>query len=239
MKGSDRTQRVFAVLRQAILQRILKPGDHLVEENIAQQLGVSRVPVREAIARLQAKYLISQQQNGRSVVRNFTLEDINEILFVRRVLETAAIELASAAPDDTREGNLKVLHALLDREACELSVLRPSEQYALNLDFHLTLVELGGNRHLKQTLLAILDLIQIALAASPHRPDNLKRSHEQHRQLLEAVENRNVEKAGKILTNHISATNENIAGTMANGHLGGAPSLQALAAELEELHETH
>lgn len=229
-----RAEWAYEVLKNAITTGLLKPGEHLGEIAVASQLGVSRAPVREAITRLQAGGLVVQEPNGRSSVRDFTLKEIQEVLFVRRVLETAAIELACVASEPERKGHLAALREILhDAE----SAAEPSRQYELNISFHLGLIDLAGNQHLKRTVLGNLDQLQIALATSPHRSDNLAASHAQHRQLLTAVEEGNVALARAVMQDHLQATELNI-----ERHLGARKArphdaLRNLAKEMSDTSE--
>lgn len=213
-----RAEWAYAVLKSAITNGLLKPGEHLGEIAIASQLGVSRAPVREAITRLQAGGLVAQESNGRAIVRSFGLEEIKEVLFVRRILEMAAIELACDLDIADRGVRLAELRTILQ----QVRTAEPSRQYELNISFHLGLIELAGNQHLKKTVLGNLDQLQVALAASPHRADNLASSHSQHRQLFAAVEAGDVSLARNVMHEHLMATELNI--ERSHSAQGGRPS---------------
>ncbi|TGE31586.1 GntR family transcriptional regulator [Desulfosporosinus sp. Sb-LF] len=86
---------VFSILRNAILDKKLKPGQRLVERTIAEQLGVSRTPVREAIRKLELERLVTHIPRKGVVVSGFTKEDIMEILLIRASLEALICSIAA------------------------------------------------------------------------------------------------------------------------------------------------
>ena len=87
---------VFNTLRQAILKGELKPGERLMEIALAERLGVSRTPIREAMRKLELEGLVVMIPRRGAQVANITEKDLNDVLEVRIVLENMAIEKACA-----------------------------------------------------------------------------------------------------------------------------------------------
>ena len=85
---------VFNTLRRAILKGELKPGERLMEIQLAQRLGVSRTPVREAIRKLELEGLVNMMPRRGAVVAEITLQDLEDVLEVRAVLEELAVQKA-------------------------------------------------------------------------------------------------------------------------------------------------
>lgn len=85
---------VFQTLRQAILRGELKPGERLMEIHLAQRLGVSRTPIREAIRKLELEGLVVMIPRRGAVVASITEKDLKDVLEVRRTLEIMAAEVA-------------------------------------------------------------------------------------------------------------------------------------------------
>lgn len=223
------SQRVFEVLREAILTGVLSPGEHLLEEVVAEDLGVSRVPVREALVRLHAEGLVTRGRGGRTTVRQLTLRDVEEISYVRRIIEQAAVELACQAPPDDRESGLVQLEEILRKEALELDNPDSTERQRLNLDFHVGLVTLGGNNFLKQTLVSVLQYVRLVLITSPHVEANVRRSHEEHLAILEAIRNGDVRTAQTILETHLERTKQNTLAEVRAGELRSDSPLKQFA----------
>ena len=85
---------VFQTLRQAILYGELKPGERLMEVHLAERLGVSRTPIREAIRKLELEGLVVMIPRRGAVVASITEKDLKDVLEVRRTLEILACEVA-------------------------------------------------------------------------------------------------------------------------------------------------
>lgn len=129
-KGQIRDS-VFSILRNAILDKKLEPGQRLVERNIAEQMGISRTPVREAINKLVLERLVTHVPRKGVVVSGFTKADIVEILAIRTSLEALICSIASPKikpreikrleslakqiSDEHRKGNLKKSNQLNDK----------------------------------------------------------------------------------------------------------------------------
>src|SRR5437879_4785809 len=124
---------ITSVLRKNIYDGILSSGVSLKQEELADQFGVSRIPIREALKKLEAEGLVRHEPNKGAVVSSHSISDVIEMLDIRIGLETRALKLAIP--------NLNKKH--LDR--CEAILKRydasskPSVWSALNLEFHLTL----------------------------------------------------------------------------------------------------
>ena len=85
---------VFQTLRQAILRGELKPGERLMEIHLAQKLGVSRTPVREAIRKLELEGLVLMIPRKGAIVAEITVQDLEDVLEVRMALEELAVKIA-------------------------------------------------------------------------------------------------------------------------------------------------
>src|SRR3954464_5958021 len=103
---------VTSGLRDAILNGISQPGDHLTEAEIAREMGVSHGPVREALRELEAENLIIIEPHRGAFVRAFTAQDVREIYSLRALLETAMVHLAQAR---VQPSDLDDLQALIER----------------------------------------------------------------------------------------------------------------------------
>ena len=83
---------VFQTLRNAILKGELKPGERLMEIQLAQKLGVSRTPVREALRKLELEGLVIMIPRRGAIVADITIQDLNDVLEVREALEELAVK---------------------------------------------------------------------------------------------------------------------------------------------------
>ncbi len=135
------TESAASHLRSAILLGNLSPGDLLAESAVANRLGVSRVPVREALFQLEREGLVEFSQTGRAYVKSLSAGDFEELHLLRLTLEPAAAKLASknirAFEDRLRENIERT------RRATSLAQLT-----SLDLDFHQLILDASGNRRL-------------------------------------------------------------------------------------------
>lgn len=108
--------RVYEILREAILDGTLKPGQKLRQEVLAENIGVSRVPVRSALIQLEADGLVELRDRRGAVVRALTDAQVREIYSLRAVLETHALRLSMASMTDERISRLRRLAQVVDSQ---------------------------------------------------------------------------------------------------------------------------
>ena len=121
-------------LQHAILEGVLKPGERLRAEALAQRFGTSRTPIREALLQLEAQGLVEVEPNRGAVVRAFDRDDLLDLYAVRALLEPAAAARAAMRIDDN---DIERLQDLCDRAR----YATVDEQIAYNEDFHRIIVE--------------------------------------------------------------------------------------------------
>ena len=144
-------ERVAEAIRDAILQARILPGDKIPEHELAEELGVSRVPVREAIRMLEQQGLLEIQPKKGTYVRKLSYEELEDGLSVRAALEKLAVEEAMDRLVDSRWDELcNELEALIDemREAIEKGKWLLKTQ--IDLQLHTMLVDAARNAQLSQ-----------------------------------------------------------------------------------------
>jgi len=142
--------KICDVLRTWILDGKLKPGERIVELTLARELNVSRAPLREALWLLERQGLVQIRAHHGAFVTQLSEQDIREIFEIRELLEThAAKKIRATASDGGVRSALR--RALADLEsACRARDIRQFS--TADLEFHQTLWELSGNRHLQTVL---------------------------------------------------------------------------------------
>lgn len=195
-------ERVYAELRERIIEAEYPAGTRLVEREVAEELRVSRVPVREAMQRLESEGFLSVRPRRGSVVTDCGPEDAEHLFDVRENLEGLAARLAAR---HARPEELRALEELLARARRAAESGRLREAVSLNADFHRAVVELSGNPLLVE-LMAPLDsrlrrLFRLTSAASDGEP--MCGAHER---LYEAVRDRDESAAESLARAHVAAT---------------------------------
>lgn len=140
---------VFQTLRQAILTGELEPGERLMEVHLANTLGVSRTPIREAIRKLELEGLVTMVPRKGAEVARITEKGIQEVLEVRRALDALCVELAC---DRITEGELAALQKACETFAKATETRNPSRIAQADVALHDIIVQATGNGRLVQQI---------------------------------------------------------------------------------------
>jgi DNA-binding GntR family transcriptional regulator len=199
------TDRIVTQLRERILNGQLPGGIQLRQERIAQEFGVSRIPVREALSRLEAEGLVTREHNRGCIVATMSLADLQESLDIRAALEGRALRLA--IPRMT-PADFAAVSDVLDRYAKATS---PGQWTELNLEFHMTLYRPAGRPRLVRMIEDLIRgtdrYLRVYISFIVGRDDPL----EEHRQILRACKERDVARAARLLEGHIERTQKALA----------------------------
>jgi DNA-binding GntR family transcriptional regulator len=189
-------QRVLTRLRADIIAGRVRPGDRLVERELADRFGVSRVPVREAIRALTTEGFVTAESPRRMVVRRLTRTDVAELFELREALEVYAAGLAA---ERARADDLADLAALLDDSATATAALDAETITDVNTRFHDRILAAAGN-----------SLLTTALKPVEGRLRWLTRQNErwstllaEHRALYEAIASGDPERARATALSHV------------------------------------
>lgn len=173
-------ERVLTELRGAIVAGALRPGDRLVERELAERFGVSRVPVREAIRALLSEGFVVADSPRRLVVRQLTRADVDELFELREALEVYAAGLAArrATPD-----TLAVLDDILEQAARATQAQDADKITELNTSFHDHILAMAGNT----LLTAALEPVEGRLRWLTRQNEEWPKLLAEHRELAGAV----------------------------------------------------
>ena len=200
------TDVVFERLRDAILDGRLKAGQWLRQETLAQELGVSQMPVREALKRLVAEGLAVRIPYKGVKVVEFSPEDIVDICTVRLVLEGLAVRLATPLITDEE---LKRLKENLREQEGYTSQDQIARRRQLNTEFHLSICQASGRRYLVRLLEMLwrwfpsVMLYEGAFRQEELLPARMDQEMREHRAILEALERRDAQRAEEETRRHI------------------------------------
>ncbi|MDF3835840.1 GntR family transcriptional regulator [Cupriavidus basilensis] len=229
---------VADILRNRIFDGEIPPGAHLMEVTLAQELGVSRTPVRDALARLADEGLLVYQPNRGFLVRQFHTKDIKDAFTVRATLESLGCRLI---------GERGLLHAEQERLAALLEAQRKvlhDEEWNdgqallwqdMNLDFHFALLALADNSWLTDAVRRARQLPIIFDSKShPHDHEALlllyRREHSRqalgdHYRIVDALAQREVGRAEALMREHI-LTNRDVLVRALSKNTPGGPAVQ-------------
>lgn len=191
------SERVTRQLRDEIIDGARPPGSRLVERDLAAELGVSRLPVREALRALVTEGLVTPRPRTWAVVREFTPTDVADLDEVRAALETMTFRLA--AQRRTRAG-LAELRADLDAELAAARAGDAVRARRAAADFHETVTALAGNELLNELQGTLRSRMRWLLA----QHDDLVAVAEEHQELYEAIADRDVPRAEELVMKHLA-----------------------------------
>ncbi|MET9001651.1 GntR family transcriptional regulator [Amycolatopsis sp. NPDC004169] len=194
-------QRVREELRERILTGRLRPGDRLVERELAEDLGVSRVPVREAIRSLEAEGFLVVQSPRRVVVRQLARVDVEELFDVREALEGLAAGLAASRAS---AAELKRLERALADAARATARGDAARITVLNSRFHDEIVAIAGNALLTTMLQPLEGRLRWLTSQNEHWAELL----DEHRRLYEAIASGDAERAKASAVEHVRVNRE-------------------------------
>lgn len=198
---------VFQTLRQAILRGELKPGERLMEIHLAQKLGVSRTPVREAIRKLELEGLVLMIPRKGAVVAEITISDLEDVLEVRMTLEELAVRYACKRITQEQLADLRRLSEEFKKTLYGGDVGACAQADAA---FHDAIYEATGNKRLIQILNNLREVMY------RYRMEYLKdrQSHnvlvKEHEEILEALELKEEKRALEVTCRHVERQKEHI-----------------------------
>lgn len=185
-------------LRESILNGSYKPGDRLIEGKLSEELGVSRIPVREALRELAAEGLVTIEPRRGASVTVLSNDMARNMAEVRATLEGLNARLAASRRDEATIQELKEI-LLRGQEAVEAEDM--TELKELNFLFHELLATMANNSVLAELLRSYRD--RTALLFAPSSMQRVEQNWDEHAQILNAVIAGNAELANLLATQHV------------------------------------
>ncbi|MEU6660082.1 GntR family transcriptional regulator [Streptomyces sp. NPDC046821] len=183
-------------IRDRIITGRLKPGDRLVERDVAEEFGVSRIPVREAIRILMSEGFLQALSPRRIVVKELSRQDVVNLFDMREALEVLAARRAAENADETQ---LRQLKRLLESARKATLAGRPERVSHANTAFHHHIVEIAGN----ELLAATLEPLEGRLHWLFHQIDDPSSVWDEHRCLYETIAAADAEAAAACALRHV------------------------------------
>lgn len=196
------SEEVATRMRNAILTGELRPGERIVEGAIAEALGVSKSPVREAIRELARQGLIVATKRKGAFIREITEKDLRDIRILRVTLEGLAVRLSMEEPDASWIDNLK-------KTATTMKAAKDQSQLnELHLAFHALLTSQSRNERLSEILTNLLTQTAAVLPFVDLVSGDATTYAEEHTAIVTALQSRDIERAVGIVADHITGSGE-------------------------------
>jgi DNA-binding GntR family transcriptional regulator len=200
-KSISSTDHIVQALTKAIIEHRLQPGEKLKEQHIADQFGVSRTLVRQALYQLSQKHLIRIEQARGAFVAAPSSKEAREVFAVRMILESAMLEslIACITPQ-----KIKILRAHIKVEAAAVHGSDAANRTELLGDFHVLMAELLDNEVLAQSLQDLISRCSLItlLYQSEHAAGH---SHNEHVGILQAIADKNITLAKQLMQDHLQS----------------------------------
>ena len=206
------SRKVYRILKDRIIKEEFKQGERLLEKNIAEQLGVSRTPVREALRELAAEGFVEITPNQGIILNNVSFEEIWDILQIRGVLEGLAAKItAKKLSNDKIEKFNKIIDQMkyyaANNSNSQGDILRFSR---LDNEFHDLILSICGNKWLTQVLCNLKNRIEKFRIRSFSIPGTFAESLKEHCKILVAMKKGDSELAEKLSKMHMENAYQNI-----------------------------
>jgi len=205
---------VYARLRDLILSNILRPGQKLVDRDLAEQLGVSRTPIREALGRLAMMGLVEARSRRGYYVKQYTPEEMSDLYEFRRILEISAARLAA---ENAEPSHLSEFERLLgESEELAKQPGNHAKTVKLDLQIHDLIARASGNEALHKAIQNLMDKVMCFIwvdwvDSATANADSIAAAHREHKGLIERIMQGDADGAVKFLGEHIDNAREGLA----------------------------
>lgn len=203
--GLSDSERAYRLLRSQIVEGKLEPGERMVEMRIAETLGVSRTPVREAVRRLETEGLVVSERNRGAHVRTVEATEIGDLYQARSRIEGLMAELAARRRQSEDLTELKCATADFDRAvaAGNETIDRIRALQTANATFHAAIVTAARAPQVFRVLAAAVDTPLVFASFRRYSNEELQRSSIFHHLIADAIVAQAPDRAGRLMIEHV------------------------------------
>ncbi|MBV1700040.1 MAG: GntR family transcriptional regulator, partial [Hyphomicrobiales bacterium] len=202
---SKSTDKAYAAIYEALTDGRLRPGEHLSEERLAREIGVSRTPVREALRRLSAEGFVEFLPNQGGKVPFLSVDDVIEIFDLRVILESYAASIAASKINLAQLDELGELCGKMEKAVAKRSPTHLEDISASNRRFHRILIEAARGQRLGRILTQVIEMPLMLDTYNRFSVDDMNRSMRHHRELTIALTARDSDWAEAVMRVHIQS----------------------------------
>jgi DNA-binding GntR family transcriptional regulator len=192
-------EEVAELLRQRIFSRALEPGSWIDELRIAEELGISRTPLREALKVLAAEGLVTMKVRRGAYVTEVSEQDLRDVYHLLALLESDAAAVVATTASDSQLAGLQALHNEL-----EAAVSDRDRFFAVNERFHMRVLALANNRWRDQMVGDLRKVMKLNRHNSLFKNGRLQESLAEHRAIVEALLARQAGEAAQRMRQHFA-----------------------------------
>lgn len=194
------SERVYREIKESIVSGELAPGSRLVELSLADQFGVSRTPVREALKRLLTEGLVMVDPSHGMIVRGINQQEVEQIYMIREVLDGLAARLAT---DRVSAENLARLNSLMEIMSTAVEQHNEEALVQANIRFHETMYQASQNDRLTELGRGLNDFIRRFSRTAFRSYERDKEVLEEHQAIIQALKRRDPEAAERLAREHM------------------------------------
>ncbi|MCD7873744.1 MAG: GntR family transcriptional regulator [Acidaminococcaceae bacterium] len=202
-------------IRQAIIDGTFSPGERLMEIQLANEIGVSRTPVREAIRKLELEGFVVMIPRRGTYVADISIKDINEVYEIRTSLDVLAARLAAERINDDE---LETLQRLLVEIGQHIEENNMEKIVEVDIAFHDVLYQASRNERLRNIINNLREQITVIRGCSMMYPGRLAYTMEEHRALVDSIAARDVERAQNAARIHLENAEHALFKNMVESH---------------------
>jgi DNA-binding GntR family transcriptional regulator len=200
LKRENLSYQVFEQIKEMIVRGEIPAGKRMIESEIAESMGISRTPVREAVHKLEAEGLLKPLPKGGYVVRGLDICDIEETFEIRSILESFASYLAAQRHSNKEivplEEKIEEFQGYLDKHDLK-------ELARINTEFHELLYALSRSPRLVKMIHNLRDEIYFLRKIILHSVDMAHLSNNDHKEIIKAIKRREAKKVERLVRDHI------------------------------------
>ena len=196
-------EEVAELLRQRIFHRELEPGSWIDELKIAEEFGISRTPLREALKVLAAEGLVTMKVRRGAYVTEVSLEDLGNVYHLLSLLESDAAGVVASSATDAELQELLALHQQLEASALP-GTSNTDAYFALNEKFHMRLLEIANNRWRDQLVADLRKVMKLNRHNSLLKTGRMQESLQEHRAIMDALLARDPQASAQRMREHFS-----------------------------------
>lgn len=189
-----------------ILRGELQPGQRINEPDVAARLGVSRVPVREALRALESSGLVSSRKHAGVFVRTLEAKEVADLYELRSLLDGHAGQRAAQLPAKRRAALQTLLSQQLAAMSAQAARHHVQGYYASNLAFHWAIVEAADNQMLLNTYRGIVQQLHLSRLKNLSRDIGMQVSLDEHAQIVAALAAGDADGCRRLLAHHVSSS---------------------------------